>query len=356
MQRNNTPVLLITIVLGVLALGATAFFLLRPSAQPPAPVAAVVPTPTPAALWVAARDIPPRTVINSTMLRQDYQSGAAPSGAITSLDQVRGMITKEPINVGEPVLVASFTPRIHRQIDANIPIPPNMRGVAIYVDPDQTAAGLVDVGDHVDVVVTNRLTYDKAPRQYVVGALNFTTGRTIAQNLQVLGVDRSIKAPAPTPTPVPGAPVAAAGPPPPPTPVPPPATPGTRTRVLLAAPADIAERLIAANDQGTLHITIRNPMDGDAGAVPEAREYPSRVYTAPAPPSASSGGGGRRTREPEMGPPPTFTGPGPATIPTLPPPATGTGTGGTGMGEEAASKEITVIRGTEKTRVIVPQR
>ncbi|PQV64000.1 Flp pilus assembly protein CpaB [Abditibacterium utsteinense] len=378
MQRKP-PVLLITILLGVLALGATAFLLLGPKPGPPAPapgtVQAAVPTPTPSPRWVASRDIPPRTVVSSLMMRRDFAPGAIPEGAVKSLDDVRGQITTEPIGAGETVLLSSFTQRLQRKVAANIPIPTGLRGVAIWVDPSQTAAGLVDVGDRIDVIATHKLSYEKAPRQVLVGAASFTTGRTIAQNLLVLGVDNSINAPAPTPTPVPGAPAAAA---PPPTPVPPAGPPATRTRVLVAATPDIAARLVAANDQGLLNVTIRNPNDGDAGLVPEAREYPSRLYTPPREPSAADATRSTAVKEyansfgkeyarqtaSNQGMTP------PSAMPPMPVPSSNnTGgseltaprpnnIGGSGMTapDALATKEITVIRGTEKTRVIVPQR
>ncbi len=387
MQRNNTPILLAAIVLGLLAIGATVWMLRGPSAQAPAPVAAV-PTPTPAPRLVAARYIPPRTVLTPAMLRQDFTtSGAPPTDALKSVDDVVGQLTNEPIGVGETVRISSFTPRIRRDVKANIPIPTGLRGVAIWVDPKQTAAGLVDVGDRVDVIATHKLSYDKGPRQYIVGATAFTEARTVAQNLLVLGVDRSIETPTATPTPVPGAPAA---PPPSPPPPPPPGAPAAataRTRIMLAATPDVAARLVSANDQGTLHITIRNPNDGDAGVVPAAREYPSRVATAPREPTATASGGGNtgggntgggntgggrninRARPPVLEVPRSFPREAPIQQ-TTPPvfmapspsnqiPATGP-LGGTGMGgsfrSEPPSKEITVIRGTEKTRVLVPQR
>jgi Flp pilus assembly protein CpaB len=260
-MKRNSPVLLATILLGVLALGATAFLLFGPKPAPPGPAPgaaqAAVPTPTPSARWVAARDIPPRTVLSPAMMRRDFSSGTLPAGAIQSLADVNGQITKEPILAGQTVLATSFTTRLNRAVEANIAIPSGYRGVAIWVDPDQTAAGLVDVGDRIDVISTHKLTYDKGPNQFATGPNAFTTGRTIAQDLLVLGVDKSIKAPAPTPTPAPAAPGAAgAPPPPPPTPAPPAGPAGSRTRVLLAALPETAARLVAANDQGLLHVTI----------------------------------------------------------------------------------------------------
>lgn len=362
MQRNNTPVLLITIVLGVLALGATLYLMMGRSAGPgpgPSPEAAA-PTPVPAARWVAINDIPPRTTVDSTMLRRVTEAGAAPADAITSFDQLRGQITKERIRRGETVLLSSFNPSLQRKVPANIEIPTGYRAVAIWVDPAQTAAGLVDVGDRVDVIANHKLQYDKAPRQFIIGAQQFTAARTIAQNLLVLGVDESIKAPAPTPTPVPGAAAEAPGPPPPPTPVPV-AGSNTRIRVLLAAPPEIASRLVAANDQGVLHVTIRNPNDGDQAPLPETREYPSRLFTA-APDKtttsvAKSVTDTYKSFTKEMSD--TYKqslGVG-SNQPNMPPvqpvqPTTGTDTSIPVPDE----KEITVVRGTEKTRVLVPRR
>lgn len=369
MQRNS-PVLLATIVLGVLALGATAFLLLGPKSGPAAPpkgaTQAAIPTPTPSSHWVAARDIPPRTVLAPAMMRKDFSSGKVPAGAITSLDDVAGQLTREPIGAGETVTLSSFTPRLRRAVDANIPIPTGYRGVAIWVDPEQTAAGLVDVGDRIDVIATHKLTYDKGPNQFAVGAVAFTTGRTIAQDLLVLGVDKSIKAPAPTPTPVPGAAPGPAAPPP--TPAPPPGPTGTRTRVMVAALPESAARLVAANDQGVLHITIRNPSDGDAGLVPEAREYPSRIVTILPPKTGAANGASGAGRAPAIERAPRnlqpMPQPMPQQMPPLPPVIPPTtvprpdNTGGMGMSapDTPSTKEITVIRGTEKTRVIVPGR
>lgn len=371
--------MLATVALGVLALGATAYLIVGPKSGPSKPsgiAQAAVPTPTPSVRWVAARDIPPRTVISPAMMRRDFSSGAMPFGAVTSLDDVSGQLTREPIGAGETVLLTSFAPRLRRAVDANIPIPPGYRGVAIWVDPDQTAAGLIDVGDRIDVISTHKMTYEKAPRQYVLGASNFTAGRTIAQDLLVLGVDKSINAPAPTPTPAPGAAPAdgaapaAGGPPPPappPTPVPPVGPAGSRTRVLVAALPETAARLVASNDQGLLHITIRNPADGDVGQVPEAREYPSRLTTLPPEktnPTVAAAERGLRSMErasqnltraplpmPEL----------PQIAPVMPvtPPATvprPDNIGGMAVPAAPLGKEITVIRGTEKTRVLVPQR
>ncbi len=380
MQPKRSPLLLATAALGVLAIGGLAVSFLMPhggpsnSASNGAAVAAQpTPTPVPSMRWIAATDIPPRTRITPAMLAKAPVTGkdATAPGGISDLKDVEGELTNEPIPRGHLVSLTSFTSGLKRVLPANIEVPSGFRAVAIFVDPVSTAASLVDVGDYVDVIAVHKLSIDKDKNQIVVGALQFSAGRLIGSDLRVLAVEKSLGAPAVAPTPsatVPGAPADPNAPAPTPTPPPPPAAATaapTKIRVLLAAPVEVATRLVAAGDSGTLHITIRNPMDGDQTASPEAHEYPSRIIMGAATndkgtgkPSSASGAdkparSGRRIREPlmpdaGMGSFPTASAPPqpPVTIPAPPLPAPA----------GPPTKDITVIRGTEKTRVIVPQR
>ena len=339
MQRNNTPILIGTIIFGLLALGATIFILMRPASPPPGPDQNLpAPTPTPSSVFVASADIPPRTVVTPDMIKETTSKpGQSLDGAIHSTDEIDGKITNAPIHQGELLSVNSFTDPLKRVVNANFLIPAGFRAVAIWVDPDQTAAGLVDVGDHVDVIATHRLAFDKGPDEYVIGALQFTAGRMIAQNLQVLAVDRSIYAPAPTPTPEPGA--AASAPLAAPTPTPVPAGPH-KTRVILAAPPTVATDLIAAEDQGTLNLIIRNPEEtGSDVPVPQQNEFPSKIVVRYD--KTKEGGGGSLPAMPQ----PTF----PPLQPINP------GTMPTAEPTGPPTTEVTVIRSTEKTRAVVPE-
>ena len=278
-MQKKPPILPIAIGLGVLAVGGTAFLLSRgPAAPTPAaatgpgtPVAlAAQPTPVPEMRYIANRDIPPRTVMTADMMRRTAVSGPMPPGAVTSLDDLRGMITSEPIRSGDTITTDSFVKSLGRAIPANFSVPSGFRAVAIYVNPAQTAAGLVDVGDRVDVIATQKLSFDKQPNQFIIGAKEFTTGRTIGTNLLVLAVEKSLNAPVvkPTPTPAPGAapgaapaaapadgalPADAAAPPsggtaPAETRADAPAKPEGNIRVILAAPLETASRLVSANE------------------------------------------------------------------------------------------------------------
>lgn len=405
MQRNNTPLILIAALLGLLGLIGAAFLILAPrgnSGPPPGTELAAEPTPTPAAIWVAARNIPPRTRLTRDMMRQSFTSTEVPEDAVREPEQVVGLLVQKAIRYGEPVRTSALSQSLGRVIPANFGVPSGLRAVAVYIDPESTAGGLVDVGDRVDVVAVHRLELEKEPGFVISGARQFSTGRTIATNLEVLAVDRSLDE-QPTPTPPPllqgspsggdaaGQPAAGEPAPPPPPPAAVPASDAPqqaepRTRVIVAAPPAVAERLVAANDQGELHLTIRNPGDADAEVPAEAREYPSRlVFTGTGTSGAGSNNAGSgsgagsapRAAEARSGfsEPPlppvrvnTDVSPvieAPSSRPIVGPAGRDGQDGRNGRdvavpsglpGPSPAESEVTVIRGTEKTRVIVPQR
>jgi Flp pilus assembly protein CpaB len=390
MARNNKSVYLIAAILGVLAIGGTLFLLFsgRGGQNPPPGQAGPAPVEKAAALF-AIRDIAPRTRLTAEMFESRDSDQALPPGAVLNEEDIRGQISSGLIARDEVLTTGKMISGVRRIIPANFEIPLNTRAVAIWVNPDQTAAGLVDVGDRVDVIATHRFTVEKEQNTRIVGAREFSTGRIIGQNLYVIAVDRSLNAPAPTPVPAPGAPPAGApaapgapgaAPPPPPTPAPPP-NQETRTRLVLAAPPETATRLVAAQDLGKLHVVIRNPLNMDAPLLPESREYPTRIVGVADTKAAqeradktrqeardearqermerrqlelaritAQAAAGGRGNDPNL-PPANIN-----NVNTLPPPATNP-VPGPGPGVEAvpADKEVTVIRGTEKTRVIVPR-
>jgi Flp pilus assembly protein CpaB len=371
MARNTTPILIGAVVFGLLALGLTFFVLNSGGSQAPQPQPGALATPAaPGSHWVAQRTIYPRTIITRDMLiEQDNASNGAPANGIADPKDVIGHLAGRIIRAGETLTTDAVTTPIARVIPANIPIPMGLRGVAVWVDPDETAAGLVDVGDRVDVITTHELKIEKQPGQIIVGAAEFAAGRTIAQDLEVLAVDPSIQQYRPGAAPsTPGAPAAAEsgaqptpapGATPTPTPAPTPnAANGPRRfmRVILAAsPAD-AQRIIAANRLGQIHLTIRNPMSHERFAGGEAREYPTRVAGRATTGSTISPQDRREDKNRQ------------ATLdlfktivagrnseplsPAIPSPAMGQ-TPTSGGPQPSYDKEVTVIRGTEKTRVLV---
>lgn len=359
MAKNTLPIIIGAVLFGLLALGLTFNALLGGGGNAPAPTTATQEAAQPAEpekVFVARRPIYPRTVITRDMIEESESATNTPN-AITNAYDVVGRIANGIIQPGQVLTTDSVTSTLGRVIPANIPIPAGLRGVAVWVDPDQTAAGLVDIGDRVDVIATHELKIEKTGGQYVIGATEYTAGRTIAQDLEVLAVDRSIQAARPA-NPAPGEqdqqqqqqgnvaqPTGNT-----------PAAGQNRTRLILAAAPDIAQRLVAANSKGQLHITIRNPGTRDRFPVAEAREYPSRVAVAPSTGTSTAnrrsggggGGGGNVTFEPIF---PS----GPSMPPAALPPFNPNGPDVSGIPAFPAGKDVTVIRGTEKSQVTVPR-
>jgi Flp pilus assembly protein CpaB len=335
MQKSNQTAIIGVIIFGILAVGLTFYALTRGSAPPPTANTAATTdaAATPKSYFVASRQIWPRTRITRDMLLERQSDGhPIPANAITDPFQVVGKLANGIMQPGQVFTTGATVQPVTRVIPANIPIPTGLRAVAVWVNPKETAAGLVDVGDRVDVISTNQLKGKTATSDSV----EFTSGRTIAQDLQVLAVDKSINAPT------------ANGAQPAPAAAPsgnnqqPENSDASRTRVILAATPQQVQRITAANAAGTLHIAIRNPGDSMVLPTGESLEYPVhliRTKTAPAasPPPAAPPVYNRNNVSGPYFPPPS----------TSLPPAVTTVT--------SPINEVTVIRGTEKTVVTVPK-
>jgi Flp pilus assembly protein CpaB len=375
MPKNNRLIIIGAAVLGVLALLST-LMLMRGGGSSPSPTtdatAAAAPITT---QLVAARDIPPRTVITRDMVNEEETDTPDPAALKTRNDLQAGRIASTTIRRGDPITASLLTNTLGRVVPANFEVPPTLRAVAIWVDPNQTAAGLVDVGDRVDVITThkNALSPQSTERfeEVFTGTKEGVTASTIAQDLLVLAVDKSIQAAITvTPTPAPGAAPGAAAPPPPPPPTPA-ANQVVRTRVVLAATPEVAQRLVAANESGVMHVTIRNPNVRAQFPIVARREAPGSIQRiAKRSKDAGSGGGsvggGGATSRGNDAPMPSITSPFLGPMQPSGPSTSGMGmspAGGmslppaSGMTPPAPSgSEVTVIRGTEKTRVLVPGR
>ena len=335
MQKSNQTAIIGVIIFGILAVGLT-FYALTRSSAPPAPNPTQTTTTadnpaTPKSYFVASRQILPRTRITRDMLMERQSDGhPIPANAITDPFQVVGKLANGILQPGQVFTTDATVQPVARVIPANIPVPPGLRAVAVWVNPTQTTAGLVDVGDRVDVISTNKMKGKTATSD----SMDFVSGRTIAQDLQVLAVDKSINSvPADPSKPAPAANNAQ----------PAQNSDASRTRVILAATPQQAQRITAANEAGTLNIIIRNP--GDTAVLPtgESLEYPVRLITTKqaAAASAPAAPANNRNRSPQ----PYFSLPVPQPSPL--PPATTT--------VSEPLNQVTVIRGTEKSMVVVPR-
>jgi pilus assembly protein CpaB len=358
-MQKNTMALIGLVVFGVLALGLTAMTMIPRGKKPAAsemmqPAAAATIRTT---QFVAQQDIPPRTLITRSMVRE-IETGHPAEGSFNSFGPMQGRLVSQPLHVGDVITDTALLSPLARVTPANFSIPPGTRAVAIMVDPNSTVGGLVDAGDHVDLVVVHKLSYKTA--QGLSGETR--SGRTIAQNLLVLATDKSIQKAETPPTPPAGGKSANQGPPPPP-PTPAPANaPPPRLRVVLAAPPAEAERIAAAQESGSIHLTLRDPSTIEEYSVPESYEYPVKFVPRP---SAPEGGAPARVAErpsrsrdyervEPIFPRPTAPIPSPA-LPPMPMPSPPVRQMPVQPVQPAPSgSEITVIRGTEKTRVHVP--
>jgi Flp pilus assembly protein CpaB len=350
MQRNR-PVIIAAVILGLLAIGLTAMSFFGGGGSRPTTVASA-PTPVPRLMnYVAIHEIAPRTRITRNLVRQEQVD--ASSGPAVTLQDIEGKLAADIIYPGTPITPALLVPPIKRTTPANFEVPPNTRAIAVMIDKSQTIGDIVDVGDHVDVIVVNKVKY-KDPVSQQDGESR--SGRTIAQNLLVLATDDAIKQAAAPPAgakqPLP--PGATPTPPPPPPPPTPANQPAPKLRVILAALPAEAQRIAAAEEAGNIHLTIREPNAVDETPLGEAFEYPSPVLrnggrslirAAKAAPN-NTANMRRDISMPQMPPwQPTPPGLPPMGSGALPAPA-----------PEPTGTEITVIRGTEKTRVIVPPK
>lgn len=341
MQKSNQTAIIGVIIFGILAVGLTFYALTRGSA-PPTPNVTEVSTPNgensaaPKTYFVAARQILPRTRITRDMLMERQSDGEPiPENAITDPFQVVGKLANGTLMPGQIFTTAATVQPVSRVIPANIPVPPGLRAVAVWVNPTETTAGLVDVGDRVDIISTNKMK----GKTRTIDSIDFVSGRTIAQDLQVLAVDKSINSVQADPSkPTPATANSNA----------PQNSDASRTRVIVAATPQQAQRIAAANEAGTLHVIIRNP--GDSAVLPtgEALEYPVQLVStetqaapAPAPAPSPPPPASYANRPPYNFPPPTT---------SLPP--AGTSSVST---VSAPVNEVTVIRGTEKSMVAVPK-
>jgi Flp pilus assembly protein CpaB len=106
-------------------------------------------------VYVAKRDIPQGTsgvdlVKHGWIGPQDVVQRTVVPGAISDPEQVRALLTTEPIYSGEQVSLRRFAD--HQQQGVRSQLHGTLRAVSVPGTPDQLLAGTLHDGDHVDVV------------------------------------------------------------------------------------------------------------------------------------------------------------------------------------------------------------
>lgn len=228
---------------------------------------------------VAARNLPVGTSLSAADLRVAQWPASSPlPGAFTTVDAVlsRGliadMIENEPVTAGKlaPIEAGAGLPPI---------IPPGMRAISVQVNEVIGVAGFVTPGNRVDVVAT-------------INRNNNDMSRVVVSNVKVLAAgtrydqQRAQKGEAMETTVV----------------------------TLLVTPQD-GERIALATVDGKVHLTLRNPLDGESTDTKGIRL--ANLFGEPEPPPAEPKPVVRTVRAAAPPPPPAAPAPKIYTVETI---------------------------------------
>lgn len=142
----------------------------------------------------AATNIPSGAKITEDMLTKAtvYEPDVIPAAA-TSTDQLIGMYADTNIYAGEQISTQKVT---DQSASSNVTsfsykIPKGMRTVTISIDPTTSVAGMLQVGDHVDIIATytKQGTAKDANGNPTDGG---TVTRFIADNIEIAALDQTI--------------------------------------------------------------------------------------------------------------------------------------------------------------------
>jgi len=173
LRRKAVAFALGSLVLFMLAAGASLWFMSRSGAPPSEHRATGEHGVRMGRLLVAARDIPPRTVITRKMLaRREIPLNAIPADAPLLENQVVGYVTRRRIERGWPVRFSAMAGRVDK-IGIVALIPPGRRAIVLPMTSDPSVHRMLRVGDHVDVAAVFNNEY----------------ATVIAEDLEVLAVD-----------------------------------------------------------------------------------------------------------------------------------------------------------------------
>jgi pilus assembly protein CpaB len=169
--------------------------------------------------------------------------GSAPGGAFNELKEVEGKVTRAAILQGEILLEGRFTDQGNGSTLAAV-VERNMRAVSVRVDDVVGVAGFLLPGNRVDILGTRDLPNREAHSE------------TILQNVRVLAVDQTASTDKNEPVVV--------------------------RAVTLEVTPEQAEVLVKWKEQGTIQLTLRNPLDESVQERPKVAAAPRKpAATAP---------------------------------------------------------------------------
>lgn len=168
--------------------------------------------------------------------------GSIPSGAIRSLEEVEGKIANTQILPGELLLSPRFVEHVSGSTLSAL-VEEKKRAFTVRVDDVIGVAGFLLPGNYVDVLATR-----------MVRSTQRAVSETIVRNVKVLAVDQQAKTAESDPVVV-------------------------RAVTLEVTPKQ-AEIIVARKEEGTIQLTLRNPLDDEVPVVAKAapKAAPKRVY------------------------------------------------------------------------------
>jgi pilus assembly protein CpaB len=184
------------------------------------------------AVVVAATDIQYGTKVEGRHLRiADLPPEGVPDGAFRSIEEVEGTVATVTISKGEVLIPERFAEHTTGSTLAAL-VTKNMRAVTIRVDDVVGVAGFLLPGNRVDVLSTRKDRKTKRART-----------ETILRDLKVLAVDQTAATQKNEPIIV--------------------------RAVTLEMTPQQSEELVRAKEEGTIQLTLRNPLEKQVAEVPE---------------------------------------------------------------------------------------
>lgn len=239
-KRRGTFLVLISLAMGVVAAWAANSWVrgrLLPAEEGAADTDVVI---------AAAMDIPYGTKIEPRHVRVLLlPEGTAPDRAVRQAEDVHGKVSKNDLVRGEILMGDRFADHETGSTLAAL-VDEDMRAVTVRVDDVVGVAGFLLPGNRVDVLASR---VDRSSQR--------ASTETILKNLKVLAVDQSATTDSNDPVIV-------------------------RAVTLEISPSD-SEDLIKAKEEGTIQLTLRNPLAREPVVVEAPPPPPPRPVARPAP-------------------------------------------------------------------------
>jgi pilus assembly protein CpaB len=207
---------------------------------------------------IASVDIPARTKLRPEMLTKVMRPAATiEPGAITDSKDAEGDIALITIPQGSPLTQSKVG--VPASIGVTARLRPGQRAISIPVDMVKSVSGLIQPGDHVDVLASTAAAGTRTPHT-----------ASIIRGAMVLAVNQTIDPNGATPAPGAAAPTA----------------PGTVTLAVSAAQADL---LTLADINTNLRLALRSPDEAARSMAAEPLDLAAPpAAAAPGPPAATA--------------------------------------------------------------------